>query len=230
MALNFTLGALVTRCKQRAIAEGDDLVDPTEWKALIWEVYAEMHGLVVEKGSRIFETDAVIASTGAATYPLPADHLTTVGVDAFINGSTGVRRPVYGPIMAQERTRLMGLSGPAAFYDLEGPNIALFPVPPAGSTYRHIYVPQPVDFSTSADATIVDLINIWGYKFIVWGAASIGLHKGSSSQQRAVDEAKRASDQVEYWACQRALTQPSYRVPEEGFGGYYGMPDWRYPQ
>lgn len=228
MALAFTLGTLVDRCRQRYTGQGDDLLDPPELKALIWEFYGEMHALTVEKGARAFESEATITANGAATYALPADHLTTIGVDAFLAGTTGPRRPVYGPIMVQERTRLMGLVGQAAFFDLEGSNLALYPVPSSG-TFRHIYVPQPVDFSAGADSTSVDLINIYGYKFIVWSVASVAQHKGSTSQQRAVDEAKRASDQIEYWACQRALTQPSYRVPEEGFGGYFDAADWRYP-
>jgi hypothetical protein len=226
MALAFTLGTLVARCTQRFTGEGEGLVDPTEIKALIFEAYGEMHGLVVEKGSRHFENEVSITATGAATYALPTDHLSTVGIDAFLNDATGPRRPVYGPIMAQERTRLMGMTGAAYFYDLEGSSIALFPVPASG-TYRHIYVPQPVDLSTAADSTSVDLINIWGYKFVLWTVASVALHKGSSSQQRAVDEAKRASDQIEYWACQRAINQPSYRVPDE-LDDVFPPADWRF--
>jgi hypothetical protein len=217
MALSFTLGALVDRCQKRYTGQGDELLDAPELKELIFEYYGEMHALVVEKGARHFEAEDTITATGAATYALPANHLTTVGVDHILSGTTGPRRAVHGPIAAQERARLMSLvsvTGAARYFGLEGPNIALYPVPSSG-TYKHLYVPQPVDLSTAADSTSVDLINIYGYRLVLWGVASVAQHKGSASQQRAVDEHKRASDQLEYWACQRALLQPSYRVQED---------------
>lgn len=215
MALPFTLGTLVTRCQQRATAEGESLLDSgPEWKALISEYYGEMHALISEKGARAFEAEQTITADGSTSYALPAAFLSTVGVDAILSGTTGARRPVFGPIMAQERSWLMGQTGPANWYALEGANIALFPVPSSG-TYKHLYVPQPTDYSTSADSTSVDVVNIYGLKFLLWSVASVALHKGSSAQQRAVDEARAARDQIEYWACQRALTQPSYRISED---------------
>ncbi len=216
MARNVVLSTLVTRCRQRYTGEGDDLLDVPELKSLISEYYADMHALIAEKGARYFESEATITANNSASYALPADHLSTIGVDRVLNGTTGPRVPVHGPIAVQERTRLVGLTsgGPAHYYGLEGPNIALYPVPASG-TYKHLYVPQPADLSTSADATVVDLISIYGEKFVIWGVASVAQHKGSGSQQRAVDEHKKASDQLEYWACLRALNQPSYRVPDD---------------
>lgn len=230
MALTFTLGTLVTRCRQRCAGEGESLLDDPEVKSLIFEYYGELHALVVEKGAGYFRTTADITATGATSYALPANHLSTIGVDAVLSGTTGPRRPVWGPIMEQQRTALAGRTGPAFFWAPEGTDLALFPVPSSG-TYKHIYVPQPTDLSTAADSTSVDLITIYGLKFLVWGVASVALHKGSSSQARAVDEHEKAKAQVEYWACLRALTQPSYRVPDEPMGGSLGFPDpgdWRF--
>lgn len=230
MAYAFTLGTLVTRCRQRFAGEGESLLDDPEVKALISEYYGELHALTVEKGARAFEQEADITADGAVSYALPSNHLSTIGVDAVLSGTTGPRRPVWGPIMAQERTRYMGRTGPAFFWAEEGVNLALFPVPQSG-TYKHLYVPQPVDYATSPDATSVDLLNIYGLKFLVWGVASVAQHKSSSSQQRAVDEHEKAKAQVEYWACQRALVQPSYRVPDSmpsGSLGFVDPADWRW--
>ncbi len=226
MARNVVLGVLVDRCRKRYTGEGDELLDPTELKALISEYYAEMHALTAEKGARAFETEATITGNGSLTYALPTDWLSTIGVDFVISGTTGARRPVHGPIAVQERTHLVGLAtgGPAFRFGLEGVGLALYPAPASG-TYKHLYVPQPVDLSTAADATVVDLLNIYGEKFVIWGVASVAQHKGSTSQQRAIDEHKRASDQLEYWACLRALTQPSYRVPEDDCGRFGGHID-----
>jgi hypothetical protein len=218
MALAIQLGALVTLCRQRAGREagtgGDDTLDGPEWKSLIAEYYMEMHALIAGKGARYFEAEDTITASGAATYALPAAHFSTIGVEAFISGTSGPRRPVFGPIAVQERTRLMARSGPAVFHALEGANIALYPVPSSG-TYRHIYIPQPTDYSASADSTSVDLINVYGRKFVIWGVASVAQHKGSESQERAMVETEKARAEIEYWAAQRALTQPNYRVPED---------------
>lgn len=213
MAMSIALGTLVTRCRQRAARDVDDDLDPTEYKDLISEKYGEMHALISEKGARYFETEATIDLNNLA---LPADHLSTIGIDFVINGSTGPRRPVYGPLPMQMRSYFIGLSsgGPAFAWDIEGLNLALYPAPTSG-TYKHLYVPQPTDYSSAADSTAIDLINIYGRKFIVWGVAAIAQHKGSEDQQRALAEEQKARDELEYWACQRALTQPSYRVPED---------------
>lgn len=213
MAHTLTLGSLVTLCRQRC---GNDLsgpLDDPEYKSLISEVYGELHAMTAEKGARYFQTEATITTTGAVTYALPSNHLDTIGVDRILSGTTGLRAPVYGPISPQERTRLMGLSGPASRFGIEGANLALYPVPPSG-TYMHLYVPQPTDYSTSVDTTSIDLLNIYGRKFVIWAVASIAQHKGTDSQQRAVDEAAKALAQVEYLACLRAAAQPSYCVPD----------------
>jgi hypothetical protein len=229
MARAITLGTLVTRCQQRAnkVAADDGQIETPEWKALISEFYGVMHALIVEKGARQFEAETVITADGSATYALPSNYLTTIGVDAYLNGASGARRPVHGPIAMQERARLMGRHGAAIRYGFEGTALALYPVPPGG-TYVHLYVPQPTDLSTSTDATSVDLINIYGEQFVVWGVASVAMHRGESQQSRAVDEHEKARGQLEYWACMRALTQPSYRVADDECDDYRDPADWRY--
>jgi hypothetical protein len=207
------LGTMVTRCQQRAAREGDLQVESPEYKALISEAYGEIHALVTEKGAWYFRTEATIDLNNLA---LPSDHLTTIGIDFILNGTTGPRRPVLGPIPPQLRTYFVGLSSgaPAAVWDIEGSSLALYPAPTSG-TYKHIYVPQPTDYSTSADTQSIDFINIYGYTYTLWRVASILRDKGSEAQDRAIAEAERSKDQLEYWACLRAITEPSYRVPED---------------
>lgn len=216
MSRPVALGTIVTRCLQRGNkpAGDDGQIDTPEVKSIVSEYYGEMHALIVEKGAWYFTAEDTITATGAATYALPAAHLSTIGVDRVLSGTTGPRCPVHGPIAMQDRAALMGRTGVAHLYGFEGATLALYPVPPSG-TYRHLYVPQPTDLSSATDATSVDLIHIYGEKFVVWGVASVLLHRGESQQQRALDEYKRALDQLEYWASLRALTQPSYRVAED---------------
>jgi hypothetical protein len=211
MARNVLMGTLTTRARQRWTGEGDNSIDVTEVKALVSEFYAELHAVVADKGARYFETEATLDLLNLA---LPSDHMTTIGVDLVLSGTTGPRRPVWGPIGPADRTYVIGLTtgGPACFFAEEGANLALYPGPTVG-TYKHLYVPQPTDLATAADATVVDTINIYGERLILWGVASVALHKGSAAQQRAIDEHQRARGELEYWACQRSLGQPVYRIP-----------------
>lgn len=231
MSMPITLGTLITRCRQRADRDVDEQIDDTEYKHLISEKYGELHALVSEKGARYFETEVTLDLNNLA---LPADHLSTLSVDFVLSGSTGPRRALEGPISVQARAGLVGLptGGPAFFYGIEGSNIALYPSPTSG-TYKHLYLPQPTDYSTSADSTSVDLINIYGSKFVIWGVASIAQHKGSEDQARALLEEQKAMAQLEYWACQRALTHaPSRPVARSAQGPYAGVycdpADWRW--
>lgn len=217
MANTFLLSNLVLRCQQRCDKEGDASIDALEWKSLISETYAELHAVVVEPGSRYFETEATITADGSASYALPSDHLATVGVD-FVIDSAGRRREL-DELMVQERNDWGGQIGDAFAFALSGSTLVLYPKPTTG-TYKHIYAPQPTDYSAAADATVVDLINVWGLKFLVWGVASIALHKGEASQIRALDERKRAEEQLQYWAANRALNNPKRRTrPRELYLG-----------
>jgi hypothetical protein len=227
MARSVTMGTLVTRARQRWGAEGDQQLDVPEVKSLISEMYAELHALVADKGARYFETEATLDLNNLA---LPSDHMATIGIDLVLSGATGPRRPVYGPIGPKERTYLIGVTsgGPAYFWAEEGTSLALYPTPTSGA-YKHLYVPQPTDLSTAADSTSVDLINIYGERLVLWGVASIAQHKGSASQQRAVDERDRAHDAIEYWACQRAIGQPTYRIPLDVLEALR-CGRWRWPQ
>ena len=220
MANSITLGTLVTRCKQRGNAVGSDQIETAEWKELISEVYGELHGIVSETGARYFETEATV---NLGSLALPSDHLSTVGVD-FVIDAAGRRREL-AQLMVQERTLFAGVTCQAYLFALVGGNLALYPTPSTG-TYKHIYVPQPTDYSTAADATSVDTITTHGARFIIWGAAAIALHRSESAQQRALEERAAALEKVMDWAISRAITMPKRRiVTETDFGdlGYTGL-------
>jgi len=194
------------------------------WKSMITEVVGELHGITVENGARYFETEATV-DLGDLT--LPEDHLSTIGVDLVVD-SAGRRRQLR-PLRAQHRSGWVGQTGEAQRYALEGGSLALYPVPSTG-TYKHLYVPQPADLSTAADQTTVDLITIWGRKFVVWGVASIAMHKGEDNQLRAIAERDAAREQVAFWAVQRKLHDASPRVvdDEDDGDGPCDPGDWRY--
>lgn len=209
MALTRTMGQLKGLCQRRADKENDAHVDSDEWAELISEVYGELHGAVSDTGARYFEREATITATGAASYALPDDHLSTIGIDRVVNAA-GNRREL-DELMVQERVLFAGQTGDAWLWAFTGTNIALYPTPASG-TYMHIYVPQPTNLSSFGDGTSVDVINNDGLKFLVWGVASIALHKGEANQVRAVAERDRALQNLVAWAVRRAMTMPRRRV------------------
>lgn len=230
MALSRTMGQLIGLCQRRADKESDEHVDSDEWKELISELYGELHGAVAQTGARYFETEATISADGSSTYALPSDHFSTVGIDRVLD-SAG-RRTELAELMVQERTFMLGQTGPAQLFAFTGTSIQLYPRPTTGS-YKHIYVPQPTDYSSVGNGTSIDLINNDGLKFVVWGVASIALHKGEANQQRAMVERDAARERLVDWATRRALTMPKRRVVTDiDFGGpstwSVSEADWRF--
>lgn len=232
MAFPILLGTLVSRVKRRANKDGDDQVETTEWKEIIAEHYEELHSVATETGSRFYETEATLSLGSLA---LPTDHLETIGID-FVKDSAGSRRDL-AQLMVQERVIFAGRTGEALFFALAGSNIALYPTPSTG-TYKHLYVPQPTDYSTSADSTSVDVLNTYGRKYIVWGAASVGMHRDSSNQQRAMLERDRALEKFTAICLERAKGMPKRQIITDvralGLGsmsdinGAWNPASWRY--
>ena len=212
MALTRTMGQLVGLCQRRADKATDGHIGQdftTEWQEMISEVYGDLHGAVSATGARYFETEATITATGASSYALPTAHMSTIGVDYQINAA-GARRPL-DQLMVQEGFVFGSVTGAAWLWAFSGTNIALYPTPSSG-TYLHLYVPQPTDYSSAGNGTTIDVINNDGLKFLVWGVASIAMHKGDDNQLRAIDERDQARDRLVFWAVQRALTMPKRRI------------------
>lgn len=226
MAMSITLGTLVTRCQQRADREGDSQLDPTEYKDLISEKYAEMHALISEKDPTFFSTEATLVLSNLA---LPAGYMSTLSVDFVFDTSTDRRRPLDGPVSVQDRVGLVGMSGSVAlFYAIDATALALFPTVTTG-TYKHRYLAQPTDYSGSSDSTAVDVINVYGRKFIINGVAAIARAKGGEDATFLIAERESALKQLEYWACQRALTHAPHRPIAASAQGPYTArdSDWR---
>lgn len=225
MALIRTMGQLIGLCQRRADKEPDPHVDTDEWKELISEVYGELHGAVSEVGSRYFEAEATINATGASSYALPADHLSSIGVDRV---DAGGRRFELDQLMVQERNAFAGTTGDARCWTFSGTNIVLWPTPASG-TYKHLYVPQPEDLTSKGNSSEVDVVNAYGLKFLTWGVASIALHKGADDQIRAVAERNQALEKVREWAVLRALNMPRRRIVRDVdvYGGAWSDADRR---
>lgn len=232
MARTFTLGDLVTRAKRRVDMENESLVSDTEWKNNISTVYGEMHSILVNSGMRYFESeDTITAGGGTSTgslyedYSLPSDFNLSVAMDYVVNSTTQERWNVP-MVMSQERNRFgTGGTNNAIGYAIVGGNVRLLPAPPSGQTYIHTYIPQPTDYSASADGTSVDVVTPEGEEFLLWGVAVIALIKEESDPRDAERRQEMARERLEYWASIRAAEQPrrtQVSFPHfSDYGGYY---------
>lgn len=227
MPRRYQLSELVTRCKRRADMEHDSSVSDSEWKALISEVYGELHGEVSATGLRYFETESTVTATGATSYNEPTDHLATIGVDLVVD-SAGRRRELE-ELMPLEQARWSGLSGEAHRYALIDDQLYLFPNPSSG-TYKWRYIAQSPDLSAEADATLVDVVSPDGEAFLVWGTALLALSKGEKDVTLAIQRQEAARVRLRSWASDRAMTQPR-RMSMPGYGesfNDYDPSDWRW--
>lgn len=211
MARSVTIANLITRAKYRADAENASHVSDAEWQVYISEAYAELHAIVAETGNRQFESEDSITATGAASYNLPAGYLATLNVE-FVADSAGTRRELT-QLMPQERHLYAGKTGEACAYELTSTTIVLWPKPSSGS-YKHLYIPQPTDYSTGVTSTEVDTLNIFGEKFITWTAAKMALQKAEMSVQLAMVEIEKAKSGVLDW-CNRTLLDAPRRVSRD---------------
>lgn len=215
MGRTISMGTLVTRCKQRCDLENAGNPSDSEWKSYISQVYAELYSIIAETGMRHFESESNIVTTGVASYALPSDHLSTIGVDYLVNALTDQRERLV-ELMIQERNILRGISGGSysRAYSVVGSNVVLFPTPPTGQTYKLIYVAQPSDLSAAADATLLEMATPEGEQFLIWGVAVLVLHKLQRDMTGAIAERERCREAVYNWAVLRALHNPRRRIVE----------------
>lgn len=223
MARTFTLGVLVTRCQQLLDLENQtDFASTSLLKGWISTAYAELQSILVASGLRYFESEQSIAAASltADTYgggyiALPAGYLSTIGVDYVVNATTNERREL-DELMVQERGQFSGLAQGEAFaYALIGANLHLFPRPPTGQTYIHVYVPQPTDYSSSADGTSVDVVTPDGEDFLIWRVAVMAKEKEQDDTTTAERNLERARQRLEEWAALRSLNTPRRRIVAE---------------
>ena len=229
MAFAVTLGELVTASQQLANQPGAEQLDVNEWKAHVSTRYGRVHTTVADTGARCFESTATL---NLAALALPSDHKQTIGVDFYDASGRFVRE--LPELMLQERGMFSGLTGEARAWSFTGTSLQLYPLPTSG-TYKHLYVPQPTRYNTSADSTSIDVLTSDGYEAIIWGVASVALHRAESAQQRALSEADAAMKRLKEWAVERSLLSPkrqtitSINMDRSSIHGAWNPASWRWP-
>lgn len=198
MPLNVTIATLITRIRRRADLEGDTHIADAELQALISEAVGEMQMLVARAGWHYFQSEATI---NLSTFALPSDFLGVVGVEYVVD--TAGRRRALDQIMAQERNEHVGTTGEASVYILNAQTIELYPVPSTG-TYKIVYIPQPTDYSASADTTSIDLVTMDGHAFVVESVCVKALRKSETDVQGFMIAREEAKQRLEEWAANRS--------------------------
>lgn len=115
-----------------ALASNSEMVVFTD---LLW---ARLYSFYLLAEPDRFRTEATITSDGSASYNLPSDWFSTIGID-FFSGSD-VRE--LERLQETERNAFAGAAAAQSRkYRLGATTITLFPTPVNGQTYRHIYLP-----------------------------------------------------------------------------------------
>lgn len=152
MPRNFTLAQLRQRVRELVDIESNRHFTDAEVNSRISSAYGKYYAKLVASGlGYAGETTQTITTTGASSYNLPSDHMATLRVD--YRATTDYWFPLE-EVLVQEIDRFQNTGSEAYGFRLVGSTITLYPTPPTGQTYRHIYVPAPADLTT--DSQTVD--------------------------------------------------------------------------
>lgn len=187
-----------------ADAEGDGHISPAELAECANEVYGDLYSLVCGGADAYFQTTYAFTATGAVSYDEPDDHLSTVCLELV--GSSGERTPIK-KLLAQERylySPPVGLGNDAVAYSLVDDQIYLYP-PPASGNYELLYIPQPPDLTTYIDTDKVDVVNVYGEQFFMYGLAALIKSKSESDVRFFLNRQQRAEEKLVEWAAQRSF-------------------------
>ena len=170
MARSRTLGEMRSDVRLRADLVGNQFVTDSEINEYVNQSLAELYDrLVGSRGQEYYAAEQIITTTGVEGYALPATHYETLYVELEYGGS----RFRIGSYSFHERAALLGTSTPnpgipVAFRIIAG-NLTLLPVPTAGYTVHHWYVPACPRLVLDADS--FDGVDGWE-EYAIWRAVA----------------------------------------------------------
>lgn len=152
MARIFTAGDVITKARRQVKmdnASGLKFVTADEALRLTSHAWTWLHGLLVKADPDYFEGTQSAITTGLDRVALPGDYFETKRVD-YQSSSTQhikLKKITSRDILAYEGTS----SSTATAYRIVGSYLVLYPTPPSGQTYRHLYIPAPEDLTDDDD-------------------------------------------------------------------------------
>jgi hypothetical protein len=210
MPLLFTRSRLRDICRRRVDMKKNQARSNDDFNELMNEQYGELWGVASENGGRYFEKSSSITADGSESYTEPTDQLSYVRMAHVL--SDGREEPLY-EIEAREEWRYKGLTGDARRYTIVDDQVFLYPKPSSG-TYKLYYIQQPTDLTLLGDGDSIDVINMDGLKFLVWGVAVLVHGELEGNALLALKERDAARDRLHWWCVQRALNAPRRHVIE----------------
>lgn len=166
-----TLAQLITRIRQRTDTEESEFVTDAEITQLINTSYKELYGLLVRASLHRAEEVETVATNGAASYALPADFFSLIGVyRTYDQDKVPLDR-------FPDKFRPGARTGDATMYRVVGNDLVLYPKPSSGS-YDVVYIPLPTELEVAAD----ELDGVLGWEeFVVLDCAINVLEKEGSN-------------------------------------------------
>lgn len=203
------------RVQKLADKENDEHISTAEWAECLNEIYGDLYNIVSDGADAYFQSTQTYVVDGSASYDEPDDHLSTICIERV--DSAGQRHPL-NKLLAQERHMFGTFTGDATAYSLIDNQLFLYPRPSSG-TYELLYIAQPPDLTTYSDTDLLDVVNVYGEQFLVYGVAALALSKSESDVRFMLSRQKRAEDKLMEWAAQRAFHDPQRHFVDESVTG-----------
>lgn len=188
MAREVSLLELRTRAQQLAQMENSTFITTAEWNDYINVAFAKYHTLLVEsRGMDRFVKSASISTfAGNASYPLPADHFETMGIDINFNSFTNTMTPFQFEQRNWYKNAGWGPNQPVA-YRIVGNNLTFIPTPNGPFSLTHWYIPAAVKLTLDTDK--FDGVDGWD-QFVCWEVVAMALAKEESDNSYASSQAQ----------------------------------------
>jgi hypothetical protein len=202
------------RARKLADKELDEHIAPAEVAECANEVYGDLYSLVCSGADAYFQTTYAFTATGAVSYDEPDNHLSTVMLERV--ESSGGRYPLT-KLLAQERHLFGGLtsSSCASAYSLIDDQIFLYPKPSSGD-FELLYIPQPPDLTTYLDTDKIDVVNVYGEQFFMYGVAALIKSKSEDDVRFFLSRQERAEEKLVEWAAQRSFHDGQHMFSDVG--------------
>jgi hypothetical protein len=149
-----TLKTMISTVRHRADIVTSQFIDDPELTGYLNDSATELWDLLVAAYGEEYQTaSAVLTTTGAGTIPLPSDFLKSEGPEVAASAG-GAPRSLKRIPWSDRNKMISNWTGQLAAYCIRGPDIWLFPSPPAGQQVTIYYVPRAPVLASTASVVI----------------------------------------------------------------------------
>jgi hypothetical protein len=238
MALAVSLGTLITSAQRRAgMDEGATstaaAVSQAEWIDYANEGWFELYDLLIAARCENYyrSEETIVVASNVGDYPLPSDFYQALSVDVFL--ALGSSSPKIGarPYNENDRNRFLAYPGAVigwgtgpVWYQLQGGNIDIIPVPSGTYSIQLNYVPVAPTLANLVDT--IDSVNGW-HNYVIWQMVATALAKLSLDPSYAMSRVAQLKTKLEKLAADRTINM-NHRMRDTRledmnlYGGFWG--------